>query len=226
MKRLSRQLFFCTLVLALASPSAADDSRTVKASDFFPLVPDMEWHYQITHTYGKNVRKMPFRVKVETDDHKFQGRPARSLKTRLASGRKRKEVLQREYYCFAKNGDLQCYMRENGPVEVPLDPPQTILKANMAKGDTWTWDGTYKGRKGKSTWEVKGFEKLTLEKVAYDCIVIQQKTESVKIKSVHTRTLWFAKGIGLVKEDAVDNGPNGVVKLAGVMKSYSRPAGK
>lgn len=226
MKRISLSLFLSSLVLAIASQSAADDARTVKASDFFPLIPDMEWHYDITHVYGKTEKKLPFRVKVESDDHKFQGRLARSLKTRLVSGRKRKEVLQREYYCFAKNGDLQCYKRENGPVDVPLDPPQTILKASMKKGMKWAWEGTYKGRKAKSTWEVKGFTKLTLEKVSYDCIVISQYTEADKSKSVQNRTLWFAKGIGLVKENAVDKTSNGDLKLMGVLKSYSRPEDK
>ncbi|MDF1660516.1 MAG: hypothetical protein P1V97_02005 [Planctomycetota bacterium] len=226
MKRSTLSLLFCSLVLALAPQSAADDSRTVKASDFFPLIPDMEWHYDITHVRGKMEKKMPFRVKVETDDHKFQGRLARSFKTRLASGRKRKEVLQREYYCYAKNGDLQCYMRENGPVEVPLDPPQTILKGTMTKGSKWSWEGTFKGRKAKSSWEVKGFAKLSLEKVIYDCIVISQTTKANASKSVQTRTLWFAKGIGLVKEYAADTSPVGKVELTGVLKSYSRPAGK
>ena len=226
MKRSSLTLLFCSMILALATQSVADDARTVKASDFFPLVPDMEWPYDISHVRGKVEKKMPFRVKVEGDDHKFQGRQARSFKTRLASGRKRREILQREFYCYAKNGDLQCYMRENGPVDVPLDPPQTILKASMTKGTKWSWEGTYKGRKAKSSWEVKGFAKLTLEKVTYDCIVISQFTKSASSKSEQIRTLWFAKGIGLVKEYAVDKSPSGKIVLTGVLKSFSRPSGK
>ena len=226
MKRLSLLISFSLILFAFSAPGRADDARTVKAADFFPLIPDMEWHYDVTHSQGKQERKVPFRVKVEEGDYKYKGLSARSFKTRLASGRKRKEVLQREYYCFTKTGDLICYKRENGPVEVPLDPPQTILKASLKKGTTWTWKGTYKGRKANSTWKVVGFKKLILEKKNYDCIVVHQLTKREKSDVDQERTLWFAKGIGLVKEVALESGPNYKSKLTGVLKSYSRPADK
>jgi hypothetical protein len=206
--------------------SDADESRTVKAVDFFPLVPNMMWQFDIEKTRGKRTFNWPFRIKVEDSTHNYKGQKAYSFKTRLTSGKRRKEVLQREYYYVAKTGDILCYRRDNGPIQVPLSPPQTVLKSSLTVGLKWTWKGTYKGRAASSSTEVKRFEKLTLEKKVYDCVVIHSVTTTVKPETTQLRTLWFAKGVGLVKEKAIEKWGKSSDELLGQMKSYSRPAPK
>ena len=221
MKRFSPIILSVLLLATL--PGLGDDARQVKAVDFFPMIPEMEWHYSIVHTANKRTRSFPLRVKVESDKREYKGQQARSFKTRLTSGRRRKEVLQREFFCLSKKGEILCFRRDNGPVEVPLVPAQIILKATLFVGQKWVWKGAYKGRAASCRFEVRRFEKLTLAKNNYDCVVIGQITETMSPKSHQDRTLWFARGVGLVKEEAKEKLKTGDVKLVGQLTNYSRP---
>lgn len=215
-----------TSSLGVAALRAEDDPpskskrTTGKAEDYFPLKPGTVWQYDIKMIGGPVVHAFGFKVICRADG-KDEGRPCFALDTHLATGRRRKELLQRESYKVAKDGSRLCTERTNGPLTVPLKPAQTLLPGRFKVGQEWSWKGTYKGRKGQSKSRVERFETLTIEKTDYDCAVLTVETRSEDGATSQHRTLWLARGIGLVKEVSKDKRKGVEARLEGLLHRHT-----
>lgn len=197
----------------------AKGTKEALAKEFFPLLDGAEWHYQVERKVGKITSSFAYRVKCEKEGKLFV------LKTRLATGRRRKEILQREYLELSKTGDVLCGVRENGPIRVPLKPAQVLLKGQMKEGQSWSWTGTYKGRKASSQYKVLGFETITVGTTKFRCLKLSLKTQTVKPASKQLRTFWYAPKVGLVREQSKETGSVEVIVTADLAFVTGLPGG-
>jgi hypothetical protein len=159
----------------------------------------------------------------------YDGRPSWVVLTRLGTGRRRDEVLQREFYSFSAGGDLICYRRDNGPVAVPLDPPQVLLKSGMRVGDSWDWRGRFAGRPAFARFEVLAAETIEYggedkkQKTLALCVGSEIRIDDAAKTNTQSRKLWFAEGIGLVKELSKDRSGASEIEIEALL--VHRPEG-
>lgn len=222
---MTRKILLCLtligLIAAVSTQSTADDAMTFAAKKYFPLVNKTRWEYDIKRKSGDITYGIAYRVHCEPGAA-FNGRPVSVLVTRLTHGRRRKEVLQREYYHLNEAGDLLCHRRDNGPVTVRFNPPLVILKAKMKVGDTWTWKGTFGTRSASIQSGVLAPEVVTWNKKQISCFKIKTtiRPEQSAQESFQVRTLWLAAEIGLMRESALDVSGKTKVELLGQLHNF------
>lgn len=84
-------------------------------------------------------------------------------------------------------------------------PPVPMLRYPIKKGDTWDYTGTLGGTTTTTTSQVD-VDKVTVPAGTYQAAIVTTKSKDKKSKSA--TTIWFAPGVGIVKQ--VQSLPKGV----------------
>ena len=204
-------LAFPLPVSADAPPPAPADT----SADYFPLVVESEWTYATDLEGGEMIFEVPKTEKVEDVDHAVLTLSV--LKT--IDGVRRPAVIQREWLRRADGGDLLCPRRVVGGQEIHLYPPQPHLKAGLAPGMTWTWEGSLEHGKAKATYTVEAEETVKVPAGEFKALRLRVETTAEKGKGRVTR--WLARGVGMVKEEAeLDLGAQGTHKVKAELKRH------
>jgi hypothetical protein len=204
-------------------PGVAKTPRPrLDAPAHFPLTAGASWWYDVIYDSLGRSFEFGYRVRSRSGDD-YKGRPSVRLDTSLATGKRRKEVLQREHYSLSPSGDVLCLALDNGSIHVPFAPPQVLLKNGALAGEAWTWEGTFKGRQARSTTRFVGPRSLSLKGRRFDCIVIEIEARDAARTTALRRRLWFARGAGLVQELCDDLREGAPGRLEGRLSRWDPP---
>lgn len=213
------------LGLALLAPASLEGQAKPAAHGHiaFPLIPGSNWHYEVQFDSGGGPTPLQYRVSCRRDRRwGMDEKRAYTLETTRASGRRRREVLQVEYYEVQDDGAVVCTQRDNGPIAVAIKPPQVLLPGGPLKvGQAWEWKGRYAGRPAESSSKILRREKVKILGEERACWVVEVKTTSMN--SNLRRVLWLADGLGLARESTISLDPKAQLKLEGACSQYYRP---
>jgi hypothetical protein len=176
---------WCTLALAvfLAPTGLGQDKGEDKDTSYYPLKVGNQWIYK-----AANGQKVVIRVAKED---KIGEVPCVKLES-VTNG----AVVKSEHLAAKKDG-IYRYAGDGAD----LDPPVLVLKLPPKKGESWKVDTKLAGHTVRGTFHVVD-----------DQAAVAVPAGKFKAVSVHTddmrldadllkTTLWFAPGVGLVKQD-------------------------
>jgi len=189
--RIARAALFC-LVLAAVVPARAE-----RAADFFPVPADgrATWEYVLDGGAGGRVAHV-----LQPEHPVAQARRgfvvawgfvARGANTHIAT----------EVYKVGPDGvGLVSYASVRGERFIDVfEPPLLVLKDGFKVGSRWTWKGRIGLAPLETAYEVEAQETIEVHAGKFDCFRVVERDTG------QDRTLrrWYAKGVGLVKEESV-----------------------
>lgn len=101
-----------------------------------------------------------------------------------------------------------------------LDPPQTIVPAQLKTGDTWDTDGEVAGMEIREHFVVEKEETIKVAAGAFRAFHIHCEDSSVMSAKLDR---WFSPGVGFVKETTVVRGPTGGLLQRASLELQKRP---
>jgi hypothetical protein len=170
---------------------AAALPRTEAQSDlaaYFPLVPGTQWVYRSGS--GEQVVR---RVGALT---KAAGQECRMIET-VADG----AVAQAECFRVTAAG-VYVMLRSSPAGSAALTPPQPLLSAPVAVGRRWQWTGVIGDRTLTFDYQWARRETVVTPGGTFDTMQLYVAGEPVVGAQLQSWR-WFARGVGLVKEDTV-----------------------
>ncbi|HZZ80766.1 MAG TPA: hypothetical protein VFE62_19850 [Gemmataceae bacterium] len=186
---MTRQLTCALLILLCVSLGRAQDAKDKKEEkstppNYYPLQAGNEWHYQVTA--NNQAAKVTTRIaKVETID----GTPMARLET--SSGPINEHLIQNDKGVFRT--------RFNG---AEISPPFQVIPYPVKLGAKWKGNFTVLGEKGKHDYvgEIGPKEEMvTVPAGKFQAIRVRLTLEENGQQS--DSTFWFAKNIGIVKQE-------------------------
>jgi hypothetical protein len=171
----------------LATMSAPAAKPKASAADYFPLRVGDSWTYR--NTSGDS----EYTLKVLSEEKQADG-SMRYLVEKLAG--------VKIHIWFSKPSGWVLMHSERYPehegLEAKYDPPKRYLQSPLVPGAKWEWNGLDQTRTemGEQT-QVIGFENVTVPAGKFRAMkVVSLVTGAV---TPMTKTYWYAKGVGLVK---------------------------
>lgn len=200
---------------AVSVPDAPAPAPLDPAADYFPLTVGSEWTYATDLEGGEMIFEVPKMEKVDDQDHAVLTLSV----VKTIDGVRRPAAIQREWFRRTDAGDLLCPRRAVGGQEIRLYPPQTHLKAGLAPGLTWTWEGTLEHGKTRTQYTVEAEETVKVPAGEFRALRLRVETTAEKGKGRATR--WLARGVGMVKEEVeLDLGAQGTLKAKVELKRH------
>jgi len=166
----------CVAVLAYTACGAAQT-----ATEFFPLAVGNWWAYT-----GEGVE---FRMTVQdVVEGQF-----------LIVSEVNGFPVQREYYA-PEGEDVIALRREIPAGSFDLDPPQVFLRAPMAPGNRWSWEGSVAGQRMRMTFTIMEPETVETPAGTFEALplVVTGSSDGEVLRLVR----WFVAGVGMVRERA------------------------
>ncbi len=101
---------------------------------------------------------------------------------------------------FEEDGELFLAGMEFDGEQVILAPPQPLLKKPFEAGKTWKWSGLEGDKESQAEFEIEGIEIVKIGGTEVEAVVVRSITNRSDGPRIDS-TKWFAKGLGLAKEE-------------------------
>lgn len=221
----SLAVWTCALLLLLAPLATAQDKKGDLA-ELFPLEGERRWIYLLTITVGQQSKTIEYVTRVARRE-KVEGLG----ECAVLESRSNDRLLNSEWYRLdperglinPKRQDDQAMATFKGRVLLTAEDLATLAKGKKTTPREWASASA----KAKGTLHVTGRETIRLRKYGrLEClVVVDEGTYSFKEGKVvrkQERRLYFAPGIGLVKEVMTIKKPDGatVMKTEAVLKHH------
>lgn len=196
-------------VLILLSPGAALQAQENKGkslvSDYFPLEVGRRWVYKLRVTAGENTQRIEYTTKVvRTEDLEGVG-PCVVTESRSVD-----RLFTTDFFRVV-DGKLHNVERREGTATARFKNRVLLSDeavAALAKKDTlaeFEWEWSSDDERATGVLKVQGYDTLSLRPFGnLKCIVLFDKGtftyKGGKLVRIQERKMWFAPGIGLVKE--------------------------
>ena len=199
MKFISKKLVVLLLLFSyLTSFRYLNDMDEVDYSEYYPIVNELKWTYEISENGDKYFQEVFMKQGVNVKDNSFL----------IETEGKRKSVL--EYSVAQGIVYLTNIQIDWGPIPfllpITCSSPIPVFSLEANRKRRWNWNGSvgysFIRKDLEITYEYMGIEEINILNLKYTClkIVTSYKEES----SNKTITSWFAKGIGLVRETSLN----------------------
>jgi hypothetical protein len=178
-------------------------ATVARGEPLLPVADGTTWRYESTEEFGGPAAapKATSAVEINVGRQSFQGKEFLKFETKTDGVVTKTELMtldDRGLICHARGG-------RDGRM-AKLDPPQTIVPANLKEGDTWDSDGEVAGMEMHQHFVVGKQEPVTVAAGPYRAFRIHCEDSSLMAASMDR---WFFPGVGFVKETTVVRGPTG-----------------
>jgi hypothetical protein len=154
-------------------------------------------------------------VEITIGREKFQGKEFLKFETKTDG-----VVTKTELMTLDDHG-LVCHARGGRDGRMAkLDPPQTIVPANLKVGDTWESDGQVAGMEMHQHFVVGKEEQVIVAAGSFRAFKIHCEDSSLMAATLDR---WFFPGVGFVKETTVVRGPTGGLLQRVTLELQKRP---
>jgi len=189
-------LSFC---LFTAGALIAQDKSTLVKSEYFPLELNTVWEYKTTSGKAETSSKITTTV---VKHEEIGGVMCARLEARLAN-----KKTSSEYVRVTDKGVYRHQASEQG-----ISPPLLFLKLPFKEGDKWDVESKTLGLAVKGTFTVsRGAVKVPAGEYK-DVIICRSNNFKIADKEI-SLTYWFAKGVGIVKQEVKFGGEEMVLEL-------------
>lgn len=179
------------IILLLILLMALNNNRLcAQINDYFPLKEGNFWIYILST--GAMIRNEV----IEKEN--IDGKELLVLATSAVGSNK---IQQKEYYSI-EDDSLMLYGRVYDNLRAFYQPCQKILDPSLKAGTSWLWQGKIEGQAASVNFQVEEPENITIKKNNFMCYKVTSKIKEQSPAGVTvTITRWYAKGVGLVKEE-------------------------
>jgi hypothetical protein len=190
---------------------------TARADQLLPIENGTTWQYQWKEELGGPAAAPAVSsiVTVRVGRQTFDGKEFLKFETLNDGSLTKTELMTVDgqgLICHARGG-------KDGRI-VKLDPPQTIVRADLKVGDSWDSDGEVAGMEIRQHFTVLGEERVSVPAGSFRAFHVHCTDSSVM--SV-TLDRWFVPGVGFVKETTVVRGPTGGLLQRNTLELQKKP---
>ncbi len=186
------------------------NGQTTTKGDYFPLLIGNSWSYDLNIETGETNVQKTMDVQISKKE-KIGGVGTYAMEYKLEG-----KVLQTEFYTN-ENEKVICYKRILIGTNFDINPPQLLYDfSSLKKGEKWEWRGKVGYQEASLKGEVLGEETITVPGGTF-------KTYKVKViirddggRILVSTDRWFAQGIGMIKEESIDN----LIHVTAELKEY------
>jgi hypothetical protein len=178
-------------------------ATVARGEPLLPVADGTTWRYESTEEFGGPAAapKATSAVEINVGRQSFQGKEFLKFETKTDGVVTKTELMTLDDHgliCHARGGRDGRMAR--------LDPPQTIVPANLKGGDTWDSDGEVAGMEMHQHFVVVREENVTVAAGSFRAFRIHCEDSSLMAASMDR---WFLPGVGFVKETTTVRGPTG-----------------
>jgi hypothetical protein len=202
------------------------------AAPLIPTAPGTAWRYNMTEQVGKGLS-----VRNQTADtegkiqlqvlYRIDGTEDVDGKELLKFEMHRTGVVTNTDLLTADEHGILCWARINVDGEfIKLNPPQTMIAAQLKRGVIWNFDGQAGDLKVRQHYKVSGEEDIAVPAGRFRAFHIHAEQTS---PSPMTIDRWFAPGTGIIKDVTAIRAANGdllqriLLELTELPKIVDRP---
>lgn len=133
------------------------------------------------------------------------------------------DCVQREYYAVGSTG-LEVCKRVHGGSEFFLDPPEPMLRFPAREGLRWTWQAPAVQGAVALTFEIKGERRTNVLGRDEITLLVTIHGRSTDGSEIQTKR-WYARGIGMVREQTVLKKAGKTTSMESTLQNYSLRVG-
>lgn len=199
-------LLLCCLIFCSCSKSGGAQA------DFLPLKVGNSWVYEAVAEGAKTPIKMELKV---TGTEKIDGQDCFIMET-FAGGSK--TSIQKEFYLKSPEGYL-VVKRSYPQNDVKLSPPELMVKMSLQEGMKWSWKGKVMNIDASFDFNVEKKEMVKIQDKDVESYKVAALGKMGTGEEVKTDR-WYAKDLGMVKEESLIKKGKNQLKVTAILKSY------
>jgi hypothetical protein len=188
-----------------------------RADQLLPTTDGTTWTYESTEDFGgpSAAPQAKSLVTISVSPQKFEGKEYLKFETKTGGVMTRTELMTLD------DRGLVCHVRvgKDGRM-AKLDPPQTIVPAQLKVGDSWDSEGEVAGMEIQQHFVVASEEVVRVAAGTFRAFRIHCDDSSVMSAKLDR---WLFPGIGFVKELTVVRGPNGSLLQRVTLELQKKP---